>query len=88
MKLLHTIFLATTGRHVTIGRGDDLELPAVTHAAIRAQGLRGWLTVMDGSPYGGPTPRLARVHPVDGAGDDEWDAAVANFERLHAETHQ
>ena len=79
MADFRTVFLATDGRHVTIGRGDDHDLPPDVLTAIQAQQLRGWLAVMDGSPYGRKQPKLSRIHAVEGATDAEWDTAVASL---------
>ena len=79
MADLRTIFLATDGRHVTIGRGDDHDLPPEVLKAIQAQKMRGWLAVMDGSPYGRRAPKLSLVHAVEGATAAEWDTAVASL---------
>lgn len=74
-----TIFLATTGQHVTLGRGDDADLSADTLAGIRAQGLSGFVAILDGSYHAKRAPKLAMVRAVEGANAAQWDAAVAAF---------
>lgn len=73
-----TIFLATTGQHVTLGRGDDADLSADTLAGIRAQGLSGFVATLDGSYHAKRAPKLTMVRAVD-ADAAQWDAAVAAF---------
>ena len=75
-----TIFLATDGRYVTLGRGDACEMSAATLAGVCAQGLRGWVAVAD---HRGRTPTLARVHALQGALDTEWRAASDAFQRAY-----
>ncbi|MBC9176124.1 hypothetical protein [Pseudoroseomonas ludipueritiae] len=79
------IVLAEDGRHVTLGRGSDpdqAELASLTET-MRAQGLRGWLAVMEGDYHArraAPTVMLVRaLTPVT----VEWDAAVAAFQDRH-----
>ncbi|MCK8786580.1 hypothetical protein M0638_19580 [Roseomonas sp. NAR14] len=58
--------LATDGRYVTLGRDSDPSEEEVRHAedALRAQGLAGWLAVMEGNPYIGAIPKLMQVKPL------------------------
>ncbi|MBS5905280.1 MAG: hypothetical protein KIC89_21715 [Acetobacteraceae bacterium] len=60
------IVLSTDGRYVTLGRATDLSEDEVRGAeeALRAQGLAGWLAVMEGNPYVGAEPRLMEVRPL------------------------
>ncbi len=62
------VILATDGRYVTLGRGSDPRDEEVRGAedALRAQGLAGWLAVMEGNPYVGPVPQLLEVRPLAG----------------------
>lgn len=57
------IVLGTDGRYVTLGRASDPSEEEVLGAeeALLAQGLAGWLAVMEGSPYVGAAPRLLEV---------------------------
>jgi hypothetical protein len=81
------ILLAEDGRHVTLGRAsdpDDTELATLTET-MRAQGLAGWLAVMEGDYHArraAPTVMLVRaLTPVTVA----WDAAVAAFQDRRAQ---
>jgi hypothetical protein len=60
------IVLGTDGRYVTLGRASDPSEDEVRGAeeALRAQGLAGWLAVMEGNPYVGTAPRLMEVRPL------------------------
>lgn len=60
------IVLGTDGRFVTLGRASDPSDEEVRGAeeALRAQGLAGWLAVMEGNPYVGNAPRLMEVRPL------------------------
>ncbi|MGI4793092.1 MAG: hypothetical protein ACRYG8_03200 [Janthinobacterium lividum] len=77
-----TIFLATDGRHTTLGRGDAVDMPLETLNAICANGLQGWLTILTGDYYRRGKISLARVHSINGAADADWDAAVALFREI------
>ncbi len=60
------IILGEDGRHVTLGRSSDpsnVEL-AQAKASLAAQGLAGWLAVMDGSYYMRGSPNLLMVDPI------------------------
>jgi hypothetical protein len=70
-----TIFLATDGRYVTVGRGEVEASPAL-RMSIAAQGLRGWVAAMSGSTYAKRAPKLAQVEAIGGE-PGEWNAAVA-----------
>lgn len=60
------IVLGTDGRYVTLGQASDPSEAEVRRAeeALRAQGLSGWLAVMQGSPHSGAVPRLLEVRPL------------------------
>lgn len=60
------IIVAPDGRYSTLGRASDPSDAEVRSAeeALRAQGLAGWLAVMEGNPYVGATPRLLEVKPL------------------------
>lgn len=73
------VVLGTDGRYVTLGRASDPSDDEVRGAeeALRAQGLAGWLAVMEGSPYAGAAPRLLEVRPLAGPAVPFADAAAA-----------
>ncbi len=60
------VVLGTDGRYVTLGRASDPSDDEVRGAeeALRAQGLSGWLAVMQGNPHVGALPRLIEVRPL------------------------
>ncbi|MEO3475889.1 hypothetical protein AAFN86_28830 [Roseomonas sp. CAU 1739] len=60
------IVLGTDGRFVTVGRASDPTEDEIVHAEgeLRAQGLVGWLAVMEGNPYVGAVPKLVEVRPL------------------------
>lgn len=57
------IVLGEDGRYVTLGRASDPTEQEISHTedALLAQGLAGWLAVMQGNPYVGAVPRLMEV---------------------------
>jgi len=57
------IVLSEDGRFVTLGRASDPSEAEILDAerALIAQGLAGWLAVMQGNPYVGAAPRLMEV---------------------------
>lgn len=73
------IVLGTDGRFVTLGRASDPSDEEVRGAeeALRAQGLAGWLAVMEGNPYTGAVPRLMEVRPLAGPAVPFAEAAMA-----------
>ena len=74
-----TVFLTSTGQHVTIGSSDTAEMAEVTLAAIKVRDLRGWLCIMVGRYHGRQAPILEMGQPVNGGLAGEWDAAVSAF---------
>ena len=60
------IVLSTDGRYVTLGRASDPSEEEVQGAenALRAQGLAGWLAIMEGNPYVCAEPRLMEVRTL------------------------
>lgn len=76
------LVLGSDGRHVTIGRhrdpsDDDI---AQSEAALKAQGLAGWLVLMKGGYYDiKQKPELMMIRPLGELGSD-WEHAVAAFE--------
>lgn len=73
------IVLDTAGRFVTLGRASDPSDEEVREAerALKAQGLSGWLAVMEGNPYVGVTPRLLAVRPLADPASSFADAAAS-----------
>lgn len=57
------VVVGEDGRYVTLGRASDPSETEILDAekALVAQGLAGWLAVMQGSPHCGATPRLMEV---------------------------
>jgi hypothetical protein len=82
------IVLGEDGRHVTLGRHTDpteTEI-AAAQAALAAQGVAGWLAVMEGDYFGRRSqPGLLMVRPL-GSLAAPFEAAAAAFEeaRLRA----
>lgn len=60
------VVLGTDGRYVTLGRASDPSEDELrqAEASLRAQGLSGWLAVMQGNPHVGAVPRLMEVRPL------------------------
>jgi hypothetical protein len=60
------IILGEDGRHVTLGRHSDPSADelAQAEAGLAAQGLAGWLVVMEGSYYLKRTPILMMVRAL------------------------
>jgi hypothetical protein len=73
------VVIAEDGRHVTLGRASDPTETEIREAeqALRAQGLAGWLAVMEGNPYAGVTPRLLEVRML-GVPNTSFKDAAAN----------
>ncbi|MCR0983145.1 hypothetical protein [Roseomonas populi] len=57
------VVVAEDGRYVTLGRASDPSEEEILGAekSLVAQGMSGWLAVMQGSPHVGATPRLMEV---------------------------
>ena len=79
MDTVRTIFLASDGRHVTLGSGDDVEMCDTALEQVRAQGLRGWVVIMVGDYHGRRSVELSRVHAVEGAAVEDWPTAMEAF---------
>jgi len=80
------IVLGEDGRFSTLGRNSDptqKELADV-QAALIAQGLAGWLAVMQGNPYLGTTPSIMEVRPLGQPGTEFADAARACISSIMA----
>jgi len=60
------IILGEDGRHVTLGRHSDPSPDEIAQAeaGLAAQGLRGWLAVMEGPYYRDPAPTLMMVRTL------------------------
>lgn len=73
------VVLGTDGRYVTLGRASDPSEEEVCGAeeALRAQGLAGWLAVMEGNPYVGTIPQLLEVRPLASSTVPFTDAVAA-----------
>jgi hypothetical protein len=73
------IVLGTDGRYITLGRTSDPSEEEICSAeeALRAQGLAGWLAIMEDNPYGGATPRLFEVRRLADPTVPFADAAAA-----------
>ncbi|MDU7523817.1 MAG: hypothetical protein E7K72_20975 [Roseomonas mucosa] len=73
------IALGIDGRYVTLGRATDPSEEEVRGAeeALRAQGLAGWLAVMEGNPYVSAAPRLLEVRRLAQPAVPFADAAAA-----------
>lgn len=79
LKERRWIVLGTDGRYVTLGRASDPSEDEVRGAeeALRAQGLAGWLAIMEGNPYVGAAPRVLEVRPLADPTVQFADAAAA-----------
>ncbi|MGG5890707.1 hypothetical protein ACLF3G_26790 [Falsiroseomonas sp. HC035] len=71
--------LGIDGRYVTLGRASDPSEDEVRGAedALRAQGLAGWLAIMEGNPYVGVLPSLMEVRPLASPSVPFADAVAA-----------
>jgi len=83
------IVVAADGRFSTLGRASDPSEAEILAAedALRAQGLSGWLAIMEGNPYVGPLPRIMEVRPLGGpltAFEDASAACVASLRERRA----
>jgi hypothetical protein len=60
------IVLGEDGRHVTLGRHSDPSPDEIAQAeaGLAAQGLAGWLAVMEGAYYQRGKPSLMMVRPL------------------------
>ena len=60
------VVVGEDGRYVTLGRASDPSEPEILEAekALVAQGLAGWLAIMQGSPHYEATPRLMEVRTL------------------------
>ena len=74
-----TIFLATDGRHRSLGRGDHVDMTSRMASKLQALGTRGWVAILSGDYYGQRPVKLSRVHGVGGPTDELWASAVDAF---------
>jgi hypothetical protein len=60
------IVVASDGRFTTLGRASDPSEAEVlaAEAGLRAQGLAGWLAILEGNPYVGAAPQIMEVRPL------------------------
>jgi hypothetical protein len=60
------IILGEDGRYVTLGRDSDPTEDELAKAegALQAQGLAGWLAIMEGNPHTVAQPVLMMVRPL------------------------
>lgn len=73
------VVLGEDGSFVTLGRHSDpseAEIGAA-EASLRAQGLAGWLAIMEGNPHLGPVPQFLQVRPLASPAARFDDAAAA-----------
>lgn len=75
---------APDGRYVTLGRESDPSEEEIRAAeeALRAQGLAGYLAVMEGNPWVGPMPQLMEVRPLADPSGPFSEAAAACVEGI------
>lgn len=73
------IVVAPDGRFTTLGRASDPSEAEILAAeeGLRAQGLAGWLAIMEGNPYVGATPRIMEVRPLANPASSFPEAAAA-----------
>ena len=83
------IIVAEDGRHVTLGRDTDPSDEEVARAGegLRAQGLGGWLAVLEGSYY---RPQdaltLLMVRTVAPSAGPSWEDAKTAFLDIRSDT--
>lgn len=79
------IILAEDGRHVTLGRETDPSDEEIARAGdgLRAQGLGGWLVVLEGHYYQRRDKlTLLMVRVAAPSGGPSWEEAEAAFLRI------
>ena len=79
MKSTRTIFLATDGRYVIVSSEAGGDLNDVALAQIMLNNICGWIADVSGNLHGKRAPKLAQREAVNGATDDQWDAAFTPF---------
>lgn len=80
------IVLGTDGRYATLGRVSDPSEAEVRQAedALRAQGLAGWLAVMEGNPYVGAVPKFFEMRSLADPQVEFAEAAAACVSSIRA----
>ena len=78
-----SIILADDGRHASLGRDAEPSEAEITSAAtaLQAQGLGGWLTIMEGSYHRQGKVFLTSIREVATARCD-FAEAVSAFQRM------
>jgi hypothetical protein len=73
------IVVVTDGRFVTLGRESDPSEAEIlaAEAALQAQGLSGWLAIMEGNPHIGRLPHIMEVRPLGNPGVPFAEACAA-----------
>jgi hypothetical protein len=80
------IVLGTDGRHVSLGRTEPSEAEVMAASdALVAQGLSGWLALLEGDYYNRRKVTLEPLQRIGAAHDADWQAALASF---HAARHR
>ena len=79
MTSTRTIFLATDGRYGFLSSTAGGDLSDIVRAQIVERGLSGWIVDVSGRLYAKRAPKLTRREAVNGATDDQWATAVADF---------
>jgi len=75
------IILAQDGRHVTMGRAappSEAEVETAG-AALTAQGLAGWLAILDGNYWSRRRVTLAPLQILGDCASLDWPAAIIAF---------
>jgi hypothetical protein len=80
------VVLAPDGRYVTLGRHSDPSEQEILDAenALRAQGLNGWLAIMEGNPWLGRAPGLLEVRALANPTTPFAEAAAACLKAILA----
>lgn len=80
------VVVAPDGRYVTLGRHSDPSEQEILDAenALRAQGLNGWLAIMEGNPWVGRAPGLLEVRALANPTTSFAEAAAACLEAILA----
>ena len=79
------VVLGDDGRFVTLGRASDPtpDEIAAAEAAMRAQGVAGWLAILQGDPYATAPVEFMEVRPLAGP-TSTFAEAVEAFHRARA----
>jgi len=84
------IVLGADGRHVSLGRTEPSEAQVKAASdALAAQGLSGWLALMEGDYYNRRKVTLEPLQRIGAAHDADWQAALSAFHAARRRaTHQ